>query len=252
MHKIRLIWTLSTALSCPQCISWELGNVTCFSIHGEKKKSRGHQQRQPRCLNLIPDSPGVRIPFTGLHQRASCLCTEKSCRAAGVAIPSREYFIRGPSPSDTHARLQRALPRTMHGLRQKGAKACPAAGEVWHPCCLPGVWGGNAPWYPASPDKSASCSLQCWGCQRVLYEREEGKSCEAGNSSYISSMTWESCSGNLQLIKTRGSCRLVWIMYCLWNLETIPVHGLNNMLQSCSASSFICTRACWCREGSQS
>lgn len=69
---------------------------------------------------------------------------------------------------------------------------------------------------------------------------------------YVSSMTWESCSGNLQLIKTRGSCRLVWIMYCLWNLDTIPVCGLNNMFQSCGAYSFICTTACLCREGSQS
>lgn len=42
---------------------------------------------------------------------------------------------------------------------------------------------------------------------------------------YVSAMTWESCSGNVQLIKTRGSCSLVWIIYCLWNLETVPVHG---------------------------
>lgn len=61
-------------------------------------------------------------------------------------------------------------------------------------------------------------------------------------------MTWGSCSGNLQLIKTRGSCRLVWIMYCLWNLETIPVHGLNNMLQSCYTSSSTYAIARLCRE----
>lgn len=69
---------------------------------------------------------------------------------------------------------------------------------------------------------------------------------------YVSAMTWESCSGNVQLIKTRGSCSLVWIMYCLWNLETIPVRGLNNMFQSCGAGSFICTTACLYGEGSQS
>lgn len=152
-----------------------MGRLNVLSKMQGKRRKAEDTSRDGPCLSLILDSLGVRVPVTGLQQSTNRLVKtphwKKLPGLLGVVDTSREYLTGGPSRSTMHATCfmnrqwdaSQPLSGILHGLSWKDIKDHPAAGKVWHCCQNSGVWGGHAPWYPAGSDKSASCSLQCWG-----------------------------------------------------------------------------------------